>query len=227
MINSHIVSIKGWASIGMAEALHARGRLDDAFNALELYLPAGDVRPEHLAYQDLWIPMMAQLLAAQIDLDRGDAAAARRWLTAHDHWRDWWQAIYGQVASRLAWARLALLDDDRASAESHARSALDLAQRPRQPLGLISAHRMLGELLTDAGRFDESSEHLIESRRLAHACEAPFELALTLIALAAFHLATGAQPEAADCLADARAICEPLGAAPALQRIAELETRLG
>jgi hypothetical protein len=169
---------------------------------------------------------MAQLLAAQIDFDRGDAVAARRWLTAHDRWRDWWQAIYGQVVSRLTWARLALLDNDPATAESHARVALDLAQTPRQPLGLIAAHRTLGKLLTEAGRLDEAAEHLGESRWLAHACEAPFELALTDVALAALHLATGAQPEAVDCLADARAICESLGAAPALQRIAVLETRL-
>ncbi len=182
---------------------------------------------KQLVFQDLWVPVMAQLLAAQIELDRGDHAAARRWLAAHDRWRDWWQAICGQVAGRLCWAQLALLDGDPALAEEHARTALDHAEAPRQPLGLIAAHRMLGELLTDSGRFDEALIHLDESRRLAHACEAPFELAQTLVSLASVHLASGAYDAAAECLADARAICEPLGATPTLQRIAALEARFG
>jgi len=227
MINAHIVSMRGWASVALADVLRGRGRLDEAFSTLEPYLPAQAVEPEELVYQDLWVPVMAQLLAAQIELDRGDHTAARGWLTAHDRWRNWWQAIYGEVASRLSWARLALLDGDQALAETHARTALDRAQAPRQPLGLIAAHRMLGELLTDSDRIDEALTHLDESRRLAHACEAPFELAQTLVSLASVHLVSGANDAAAECLTDARAISDALGAAPLLQRIAALVTRLG
>jgi tetratricopeptide (TPR) repeat protein len=224
MIAAHIVSTRGMASVALAEVLRARGTFNEAVSAIEPYLPDDDVRPDQLVHQELWIPVMAQLLTAQIELDRGDHVTARRWLAAHDRWREWWQAIYGEVASRLTWAQLALLDGDRDLAEAHVRTALDRAQSPRQPLGLIAAHRMLGELLADAGRVDEAMAHLDESRRLAHACEAPYELAQTLVSLASVQRASGAADEAAECLAEARAICEPLGAAPLLQRIADLET---
>jgi tetratricopeptide (TPR) repeat protein len=167
---------------------------------------------------------MTQLLAAQIEFERGDYPAARRWLEAHDRWREWWQAFYGAVASQLIWARLALREGDTALAEIRARAALDLASAPRQPLGLIASHRMLGELLTDTGRLDEAITHLIESRRLAHACEAPFELAQTLVSLAAYQRAAGDQDAVAESLADARAIAEPLGAVPLLRKIATLES---
>jgi hypothetical protein len=83
---------------------------------------------------------------------------------------------------------------------------------------------MLGELLTDTGRLDEAITHLIESRRLAHACEAPFELAQTLVSLAAYQRAAGDQDAVAESLADARAIAEPLGAVPLLRKIATLES---
>ena len=110
MIDAHIVSMRNWASVALADLLRTRGNLDDAFTTLAPYLPDEEVRPEDLAYQDVWVPVMAQLQAAKIALDRRDHAAARRWLVAHDRWREWWQAISGKVASQLSWARLALLD---------------------------------------------------------------------------------------------------------------------
>jgi hypothetical protein len=86
---------------------------------------------------------------------------------------------------------------------------------------------MLGELLTDSGRIDVAIAHLDESRLLAHACQAPFELAQTLVTLATLYLAAGTHAAATEFLADARSISEPLGAAPLLLRIVALETRLG
>jgi tetratricopeptide (TPR) repeat protein len=225
MIDSHIASIRGWASVTLADALRARGRLDDAYGALEPYLPAEVVQPEQLVFQDLWVPVMAQLQAARIELDRGNHDAARHWLTAHDRWREWWQAIYGRVDSHLIWARL-LWDSDPRAAEAHVLAAVDNAHAPRQPLGLITAYRMLGELLVDSGRLDEAAEHLQESRWLAHACEAPFELAQTLVGLAELSITSGDRDAALECLADARAICDPLAADPTLRRIELLETRV-
>ena len=57
-----------------------------------------------------------------------------------------------------------------------------------------------------------------DSLELADACAAPFERALTLMALAELRAAEGKTWEAARLLAEVRAIAEPLGAAPLLTR---------
>ena len=58
------------------------------------------------------------------------------------------------------------------------------------------------------------------------ACEAPFERALTLLALAELRLAMGETGETARLLDEVRAICDPLGAAPTLARAETLAARL-
>ena len=61
---------------------------------------------------------------------------------------------------------------------------------------------------------------------LAEACAAPYERALTLLALAELRLATGDRPMATATLAEARALLEPLEARPALARADALAARL-
>ena len=71
-----------------------------------------------------------------------------------------------------------------------------------------------------AGDYLEADRHLTAALELAAACETPFERALTLLAIAELRAAQGATAEAATLLDDARHICIPLGAAPALARAA-------
>ncbi len=66
-----------------------------------------------------------------------------------------------------------------------------------------------------------------ESLALATACEAPYERALTLLALAELGAVTGETEEAVRLLTEGRAICEPLGATPALARTDALAARIG
>jgi DNA-binding CsgD family transcriptional regulator len=61
---------------------------------------------------------------------------------------------------------------------------------------------------------------------LAVACAAPYERALTLLALAELAAARGDAAGAAAVLAAARALLEPLGARPALARADALAVRL-
>ncbi len=95
-----------------------------------------------------------------------------------------------------------------------------------QPLVLLAAHRLLGELATNAGRLDDAHRHLTVSLDLAIACGAPFEQALTLMALAELRAAEGNRVEAAQCAAEVRSIAEPLGAVPLLTRATALSTQL-
>src|SRR5207302_1091672 len=107
----------------------------------------------------------------------------------------------------------------------HAERALAHATEPRQPLALVTAHRLLGELDTAAERYGDAAEHLRESLALVDACHAPYERALTLLALAELRAATNAPEEATRLLDAVRIICAPLGAMPALARAAALAER--
>src|SRR5205823_4890665 len=87
-------------------------------------------------------------------------------------------------------------------------------------------HRLLGELDTDAHRFDCAQIHFDASLALADACAAPYERALILLALAHLRAATNQRADAISSLDEVRAICEPLGAKPALARADALAARL-
>jgi DNA-binding CsgD family transcriptional regulator len=91
---------------------------------------------------------------------------------------------------------------------------------------LLAARRFLGELETDAGCFVAAERQLAEALALSEACEAPFERALTLLALADLRAAEGKGAEATRLLAEVRAIGQPLGAAPMLARVDAVLTQL-
>jgi len=111
---------------------------------------------------------------------------------------------------------------DLALARQHAERALTHAAEPRQPLSLLAAHRLLGELDTAAGQYDDATGHLDAALAIACACEAPYERALTLLALAELRLAQGESVGVGQTLDEAHALLEPLEARPALARAARL-----
>src|SRR5262249_1872712 len=142
----------------------------------------------------------------------GDLGTAKAWLEAHDRWLEWSDAILGQAEGQALWAQCYRRTGDNAQAAACAARALAHATEPRQPLALLAAHRLLSELATDASKFDEAARHLDASLRLADACQAPYERALTLLALAHLRAATDAPETARSLLDEARAICLALGA---------------
>jgi DNA-binding CsgD family transcriptional regulator len=147
-------------------------------------------------------------------------------LEAHDRWLAWSGTVRGRSEGQRLWARYHRQAGDAGKAGEHAERALAHATEPRQPLALLAAHRMLGELATDAGRFTDGLAHLEQSLALADVCAAPFERALTLLALAELHAAAGRPMEAGASLDEIRAICAPLGAKPTLDRADALAARL-
>jgi tetratricopeptide (TPR) repeat protein len=167
-----------------------------------------------------------QRLAAALALDAHDLTAAHAWLEAHDRWLDWSGAVLGRAEGALGWAAYHHASGDPTQARSYAEQALAHATDPRQPLALLAAHRFLGKLDVDAAALDTADEHLCESLRLAEACSAPFERALTLLEIARLRMAEGTPAEARSLLAEVRTICEPLGANPTLEFVATLEQQL-
>jgi DNA-binding CsgD family transcriptional regulator len=170
--------------------------------------------------------LFLQRLAADLCLDTGDLSGAHAWLTAHDDWLAWSGSVLGQADGVLAWAHYHLAAGDALGARTGASEAIKLASAPDQPLTRLAAHRLLGEIETVAGNFIDAERHLTAALDLADTCKAPFERALTLLAIAEFHAAQGNTLQAAALLDDVRHLCTPLEAAPTLARAAALAARL-
>ena len=202
----------------------ARGEHDLARELVREVLPAGPATEPG----DSQFPTAAALqrAAARLALDAGDLPGARAWLEAHDRWHAWSGAVPGRAPGHLGWAAHHRAAGKPEVAWGHAERALALASAPRQPLALLDAHRTLGELATAAGRTAEADRHLAAALALADACAAPYERALTLLAQAELRAAAGDRPAATTLLAEARAGCARLGAAPALARAGALAARL-
>jgi DNA-binding CsgD family transcriptional regulator len=202
----------------------ARGETDAAWAAVHGEFPAGAAtEPGNNRYD---VGLFYQWIAATLALDMGDLAEARRWLEAHDRWLAWSGALLGTADAHLLWARYhrAVGEDD--AARERALAALTAASAPRQPLLLLTAHRLLGELDTAAGRYEAADRHLDAARALAADCRAPYEQALTALARAERFIASGDDRAALALVEEARIICAPLNARPALRRAAALSDRL-
>jgi DNA-binding CsgD family transcriptional regulator len=202
----------------------AQGNREWARRLVRELLPDG---PATEPGQTVFMPMtQMQRLAAQLALDDGSLPTAKEWLEAHDRWLAWSGAVRGLSEGHRGWAEYHRAVGDGARAYEHAERALAHATAPRQPLALLAARRLMGELDAQAGRYEDADSHLDAALRLADACQAPYERALTLLATAHLRSATGDNAAARALLGEVRALCEPLGAQPTLDRAAALLAQL-
>ncbi len=221
---SHLAVTEDYPVSDLAAICVGQGRREEALDLIRSTLPDGsDTQPGNQPFESA---LNFHAVAASLALDIGDLTAAHAWLAAHDRWLDWSGSVLGQVDGHLGWSRYHRQAGDLDTAEAQAHIAFDKASNPRQPLGLLASHRLLGELETERGNQDNARSHLSESLSLADACAAPFELALTLVSLAELDIAVDEVEQATEKLTQARSICERLEARPALERIAALERRL-
>ncbi len=159
-------------------------------------------------------------IAVRLALDTGEHALAREWLDAHARWLAWAGAAvrWGRADGELAWAEYYRATGNMAAALRRAEAALVEANAPRQPLVLIAAHRVLGELLATTGCADAARAQFATSLALADVCDTPYERALTLLAGAELAAADGPSSRAINDLTTVRAIGAVLGATPLLAR---------
>lgn len=219
---SHSLQSWGFPLYGMV--VRARGERALAWALVGEMFPAGaGTVPGALPIR---CALAMQRTAAALALDEGDLDTARAWLTAHDRWLAWSGAVPGKSEGRALWARYHRRAGDPEQARAHAEAALAHATAPRQPLALLAAHRLLGALDTADGRYDAARAHLDVALALAADCAAPYARALTLLALADLHRATGDRASAMNTLAETRDLLEPLDACPARARANALATRL-
>jgi DNA-binding CsgD family transcriptional regulator len=209
----------------LAEVAHRRGDPERAWRAVQAGLPTGSAtEPGTAVLFDEAVAL--QRVAVRLALEVDDLSTARKWLEAHDRWLAWSEAVLWRSEGQALWAQYHRQAGDGDIARQCAQRALDYATEPRQPLALIAARRLLGELDTEAGQYDAAARHLDASLVLADACEAPYERALTLLALAELRIAQRDNDAARTLLDRVRAICEPLGAKPALAHADALAARL-
>jgi len=201
-----------------------RGEPGTAWAAIRAALPGGPTT--ELGEHGYVVLDELQRLAAELALDADDHPQSRAWLDAHDRLLSWSGAVRGRAENRFAWARYHHLAGNADEARAHAQQALTHASDPRQPLALIASQRFLGILASEDERYVAADEHLAAALKLADACAAPFERALTLLALVERHAVTGNIDKARRLLDETRSICAPLQATPTLERLDALEEQL-
>lgn len=202
-----------------------RGESESAWKSVRAFFPDGAATApgSHILQEGLcW-----QRLAAHLALDAGDLLTASAWLAAHDAWLEWSGAQLGCAAGHMVWSRYHLADGDLAPAREEALTALDLACRPAQPLVQLAAYRQLGELNLIEGDFEAATGHLASALLLAEQCAAPYELALSLNALARVQHAQGDAAAAIATAHRAHAVLTPLGESVAWRQSAALLEEMG
>ena len=218
---------RGWRVVPAAMLVnlaYLRDEPEEAWTYIRDLLPSG---PQSAPGAVVWYVGLSVIRrAVALSLDAGDEAAAREWLETHTRWLDWSGVVLGRSEGQALWAQYYRRSGDASQAHEHAERALAHATEPRQPLALLAAHRLLGELDTAAGHCEDAEAHLDASLVLADACAAPYERALSLLAFADLRVATGEDTAAAVLLDEARAILTPIEAKPALARVAALAARL-
>lgn len=200
------------------------GDPERAWHQIHEQFPAG-----HLTEPgDSFFPQSIGLLglAVELALDNGDLETSQMWLEAHDRWLEWSGAVLGQAEGHLLWARYHLVDGEKRQVRERAEKSLACASDPRQPLALIAAHRFLGELDTREEYYEAAGEHLGAAAKLAEACQAPYEIALTQLAKAELALTKRDISQAVTLLDRAQETFEQLGAKPALKRTGRVATKL-
>lgn len=207
----------------IAVIAYHRGELDAAWTQTHSLLPDGPAtEPGDVIHQE---GLLLQRLAVDLCLDAADLTTARIWLEAHDRWLAWSGSVLGQAEGGLAWARWHRNAGELEQARTRAFAALERAAQTSQPLVAVGVHRLLGEIATTDRQYGAAEAHLLASLGLADACEAPFERASTLLALARLRLAADSIETVDALLQEVRDICTRLGAAPTLAQADRLTAR--
>jgi DNA-binding CsgD family transcriptional regulator len=195
----------------------AQGEPDLAWNYVNALLPDGPATaPGGVVLLDA---LVLQRLAAALCDEAGLLAEAAAWLAAHDRWLAWSGSLLGRADGLTAWARHWLAAGEPARAWKCAHDAVAAAGEPLQPLARLVALRTRGEAAAACGDASSAETDFVAALTLADACAAPYERALTLLALAELRWAGSPENGVTELLDEAHAICEGLSARPALARI--------
>ncbi|MFW6074300.1 MAG: LuxR C-terminal-related transcriptional regulator, partial [Chloroflexota bacterium] len=208
----------------LGEIARLRGNIQEARLRLSQALPRG---PETEPGTTLiYNAVRFQSLGTQLALDEGEIDEAKAWTRSLRTWIDWSGHLPGECEYELLRAQIALAGDNPSHALEHARRACQHASRPSQPLALLSARRVTGEVLITLGEHEAAKEALEEAETIARNCHAVIEIARVQLARAELLIATGGYPAARHRLRECREILGPRDARPLLDRVARNERHL-
>lgn len=201
----------------LTELDQLQGNYDQALVRIRAALPNGpDTAPS------VWLAhntMEMMRVAFELELERGNLERASEWAATYGQWARWTGRLPALAKHRLIDAALARARGDFDTATRYARDVIQLATKPRQPLPLMTANRLLGELAVERGELSEASKHLGDALAIAEAAEAPYEIARCKLALARHAAASGDRQRADELLDAATTIAQELGARPLLAEI--------
>ena len=213
----HVDALRVYHARLLAELDRLQGHYAHSWSHITGAIPDGpDAQPPTYQFHNI---LDLQQIAAALALDQGDLETAVRWIQAHERWLEWSCKVSGRAMPHLLWSRYHLLAGELDAAHAQARAAHELASSPRQALALLASERALGEIQTLKGSYDTARRHLNAALDLARACAAPYEHAMTLLAVARLDLASDRSDAARSALDEAETICSQLGARPALAEI--------
>ena len=208
----------------MAAIARAQGRSAEASAMIETALPSGrETVPGTTLFSESTESM---LIATDLAIDQSNLVDARAWLETFDRWIDWSQATLGRADSQLRWARIYASEGDSDQAVVKAQKAVESAQHPEQPLVLIAANRLLGEIAAGAGRSADARDFLETSLEIAVACHLPYEQALTRTSLASLLIGSDDSTLALQHYELALAEANHLELSPLLPRLTKIATHL-
>jgi DNA-binding CsgD family transcriptional regulator len=214
---SEISILRSGCALLLAEVDLLQGNLDQTRSRIRAALPNGPATEPSVWLAHNTMEMLR--VAFDLEMNLGNLERAREWASTYGRWAIWTGRLPALARQRLLEAVLAYAEGDLDIAAEKSREVVDLAAAPRQPLPLMSAHRLLGEIATDRGSLDDASTQLQTALTIATAAEAPFEIARCQLALARLSRALGSQQDAKRLADEARQIGERLGARPFLSSI--------
>ncbi len=199
----------------------ARGDVQNARSHLFDVLPQGHgTQPGNFYY---YSTLRIQRAAALLALNEGKPSEALAWINAREEWLAWANRVLDRADNLLLRSAYLQATGNKDLALDEARMALSLASEPRQPVALLAAHRMIGDLETEAGHYPQATEHLGEAMALAEACNAPNEIALTQLSLARLMASTGKDVAMRGLLDSVRAIAETLSSGSLIEEAQAIE----
>jgi DNA-binding CsgD family transcriptional regulator/tetratricopeptide (TPR) repeat protein len=208
----------------LSELEWCQGNYEQVWYWINQAIPAGSsAEPASVYYHEI---LSMQFTAAQVALATGQPEIARDWIEANERWQYWGDTVVGKYGPDFLWARYHQSLGEFAPALEHARRAVTLCLNPRQPLRLLRSERLLGTIAGEMGLIEEAERHLGVAVDLTRSVQAPYETALTEIEYANLLISTHKTSAAQSLLQQAHSTLEALGARPALDRLATVESRL-
>ncbi|CAN5658233.1 hypothetical protein BH23CHL2_BH23CHL2_33220 [soil metagenome] len=209
--------LRSGSTLLLAELDRLQGDQDSARSRIRAAIPYGpEIEPS------VWLAhntMEMMRVAAELALDRMDIERAEEWTSAYGRWAAWTERLPSLATHRILLAQLSLSAGHTGEAALAARDALKFASSPRQPLPIMTAHRILGEIATEQGELENAQEHLQAALEIAVAADAPYEQARCKLSFAWMERARGQQVRASQLVDEVRDVAKRLGSHPLLDKL--------